>query len=360
LIFGALDAGEASLEHPAQASGIPLMPIADLGRSVRAGSDLRAFAALVRTMFRERPDVVHTHTAKAGTLGRLAALVYNSTRRQSRRALVVHTFHGHVLDGYFSARVNRLVRAAERWLARISDRIITISPRQQHDIVERFAVAPAAKTSMVPLGLDLDALLSLGDDVPGLRESIGASADDVIVGYVGRMVPVKDLYTLIRAFAQALALVPSLRLVLAGGGTDRTEIEILVGELGIAGRVHFLGWISDLAGFYATIDIFALSSLNEGTPVAAIEAMAAARPVVATAVGGVPDVVEAGRTGVLVPARDPRAMAEALAQLASDRARRASMGAEGRDRARTRYSHVRLVDDVERLYLTELRVKRGG
>jgi glycosyltransferase involved in cell wall biosynthesis len=358
LVFGALDTGEASLEGPARELGIPMLRVPDLGRSVRVGSDLRAFVALVRVMFRERPDVVHTHTAKAGTLGRLAALVYNGTRRKSRRALIVHTFHGHVLEGYFSTPINRLVRAAERWLARISDRIVTISPRQRHDIVERFAVAPAAKTSVVPLGLDLDALLSLDDDMSGLRGSIGAATADVVVGYVGRMVPVKDLDTLVRAFAQACAAVPSLRLVLAGDGPERAQTEKLAEELGVAGRVHFLGWVSNLAALYATIDLFALSSVNEGTPVAAIEAMAAARAVVATSVGGVPDVVDPGVTGLLVPARDAGAMSAALIALAADRERRAVMGRAGRERARARYSYRRLVDDIEQLYVTELQRKR--
>lgn len=150
LVYGALDTGEASLEGPAVESGIPLVRVEDLGRRVRATSDLRAFIAMLRLIFRERPDVVHTHTAKAGTLGRLAATVYNLTRRRDTRALVVHTFHGHVLEGYFSPFVNRLVRLTERTLARLSDIIITISPRQQHDIVTRFAVAPATKAVVVP------------------------------------------------------------------------------------------------------------------------------------------------------------------------------------------------------------------
>ncbi len=358
LVYGALDTGEASLEGPAVESGIPLVRVEDLGRHVRATSDLRAFIALLRLIFRERPDVVHTHTAKAGTLGRLAATVYNRTRRRDKRALVVHTFHGHVFEGYFSPFVNRLVRRTERTLSRLSDVIITISPRQRHDIVTRFAVAPAAKTVVVPLGLDLDQLLEMPDGAADLRAAIGASPTDVIVGYAGRMVPVKDLPTLIRAFAQAHTAVPALRLVLAGDGPERPQAEALAREHGIAERLHFIGWVDDLPRFYATLDIFALSSLNEGTPVAAIEAMAAARPVVATEVGGVPDVVEHDTTGVLVPSRDVAAFSAALVALARDRSRRVSMGLVGRERARTRYAHRRLVDDIEALYEQGLRALR--
>lgn len=354
LVFGALDTGEASLEGPAVESGIPLVRVEDLGRHVRATSDLRAFIALLRLIFRERPDVVHTHTAKAGTLGRLAATAYNWTRPRGRRALVVHTFHGHVFEGYFSPFVNRLVRLTERTLARVSDVIITISPRQQHDIVTRFAVAPAEKTVVVPLGLDLDRLLEMPEGAASLRASIGAAPDDVIVGYAGRMVPVKDLPTLIHAFAKAQAAVPALRLVLAGDGPERARAEALARQHGVARRVHFMSWVDDLPRFYAALDVFALSSLNEGTPVAAIEAMAAARPVVSTEVGGVPDVVEPGVCGLLVPAQAPDAMAAALVRLALEPSLRRSMGAAGRARVRERYSHLRLVDDIERLYQTKL------
>ncbi|MEQ1727275.1 MAG: glycosyltransferase [Vicinamibacterales bacterium] len=358
LVYGALDTGEASLEGPAVASGIPLVRIDDLGRHVRATSDLRAFIALLRLIFRERPDVVHTHTAKAGTLGRLAATVYNRTRGRRTRALVVHTFHGHVFEGYFSPFVNRLVRLTEQTLARVTDVIVTISPRQEEDIVTRFAIAPAAKTVVVPLGLDLDRLLEMPERAANLRASIGVAPDDVIVGYAGRMVPVKDLPTLIRAFAQAHAAVPALRLVLAGDGPERARAEVLAHEHGVAGRLRFIGWVDDLPRFYATLDIFTLSSLNEGTPVAVIEAMASGRPVVSTAVGGVPDVVEPELCGLLVPAQSPEALAAALVRLASDPSLRRTMGRAGRERVRERYSHVRLVNELEALYehgLAELR-----
>lgn len=358
LVYGALGEGEASLEQPALESGIPLLRQEHLGRSVRAGSDIRAFLALLRLIFARQPDVIHTHTAKAGTLGRLAALAYNLTRPRSRRALVVHTFHGHVFEGYFSPAVNRLVRLTERLLARLTDRIVTISPRQRDDIVGRFGVAPAARTEVVPLGLDLDVLLRLDAGEPGPR-AFGADPDDIVVGYAGRMVPVKDLATLVEAFARAQRRVPALRLLLAGDGPERQQAEALVHAHGLAHRVSFAGWVHDLPRFYGAVDIFALSSLNEGTPVAVIEAMAAAKPVVATEVGGVPDVVEAGRSGLLVPARDPAAFADALVQLAGDAPARRTMGEAGRLLARARYSHRRLVDDVETMYVRALAGKRG-
>ncbi|MGE3956607.1 MAG: glycosyltransferase family 4 protein [Vicinamibacterales bacterium] len=359
LVYGALDTGEASLESMAVESGIPLRREEHLGRAIDATSDVRAFLAILGTIFREQPDVIHTHTAKAGALGRAAALVYNATRRRRQRALVVHTFHGHVFEGYFSPAMNRLVRLGERWLARAADTIVTISPRQRDDIVHRFGVAADDRTVVVPLGLDLDSLLGLPEGADAGRAAFGFASDDIVVGFSGRMVPVKDLGTAMAAFGAAVTRQPRLRLLLAGDGPGRAMLEKQAATLGVADRVRFLGWVSDLPAFYRMLDVFLLSSLNEGTPVSAIEAMAAARPVVATAVGGVPDVVEHGRTGILVPAQDTGAMAGALVELAAAGDRRLALGREGRRRARERYSHLRLVDDVERLYRDGLASKRG-
>jgi glycosyltransferase involved in cell wall biosynthesis len=358
LVHGQLDEGEASFEQFARDRRLRMIKVGELGRRVSAASDLAAFTALTRLIRDEQPDVVHTHTAKAGTLGRLAALACNAARSRSRRALVVHTFHGHVFEGYFSTAANHAIRAIERSLAHVTDTIVTISPRQRVDIVERFRVAPAAKTVIVPLGLDLDPLLELPLDSRGMRDAFGIAADDVVVGYAGRMVPVKDLETLLRAFARACDRSPKLQLLLAGDGPERPHLESLAQELGIAGRTRFIGWVGDLPAFYSALDLFALSSVNEGTPVAAIEAMAAARPIVATAVGGVPDVIEHGVSGWLVPARSPDALAEALANGAANLQARLTLGATARVAARDRYSDRRLVDDIERLYSSGLHAKR--
>ena len=359
LVHGPVGAGEASFEHLAAERGIPSIRHPHLGRHTSALSDLRALAALTVAVFRESPDVVHTHTAKAGALGRFAAFVFNATRGRRRRCLVVHTYHGHILDGYFHPLVGRILRATERGLAVVTDQIVTLSPSQRRDIVERFRIAASAQAAVVPLGLDLDDLLSMPAKAPSLRDRLFASPDEVVVGYAGRMVPIKDLPTLIRAFALALERHPRLRLVLAGDGPVRPTIEALAAELGVGQRVHFLGWTTDLRRFYATIDVCALSSLNEGTPVAVIEAMAAGKPVVATSVGGVPDVVEDGETGLLVPPRGAEALASAIVRLASDPEERSRMGELGRHRARERYSHTRLVADIERLYVEGLARKRG-
>lgn len=359
LVYGSLAPGDASLEHLAIAAGLPTTHIRALGRRVNPISDLRAFSRLLRLVFREAPDVVHTHTAKAGTLGRVAACLFNMTRPRRRRCVVVHTFHGHVLTGYFGPTMNVAVRLAERTLARITDRVVTISPAQRHDIVTRFNIADAARTMVVPLGLDLERLARLDSGAAHLRGPLGIPERALVVGFVGRFVAIKDLATLVRAFARVSAQRPDAVLLLVGDGPLRAEIDALVAALALQKQVHLVGWIEDVAPVHATIDICALSSLNEGTPVAVIEAMAAAKAVVATRVGGVADVVEHERTGLLVPPQSPEALADAILRLAVDPAERSRMGAAGRQAVVARFSPERLVDDIDTLYRDALAQKRA-
>ena len=171
LVYGTSGPQEGSLER--LADGLPTVPIQDLGRRIRLTSDLRAFVRLVRLMFARQPQVVQFHTAKAGALGRVAALLYNGTRRKRHRAVIVHTFHGHVLEGYFGRVGNWLARVAERALGLITDCVIAISESQRRDLVSRFHVIPAAKTVVVPLGLELDRLLEMTADQPSLRPELG-------------------------------------------------------------------------------------------------------------------------------------------------------------------------------------------
>ncbi len=358
LVHGVVAPGEGSLEGLAEAGRVNAVRLAALGPRLHAFSDLRAFWALLKLMFRQRPDVVHTHTAKAGALGRVAAATFNATRRREHRALIVHTFHGHVLDGYFGAVGNFLVRSAERLLARMTDRIVTISARQRADIVERFNIAPANRVVTIPLGLELEGLLA-GPSDRSLRGSLTIGPDDFVVGYAGRFVPIKDLPTLMTAFFGLLQEVPTAWLVLAGDGPLRGDLERLAQNLAISSRVHWLGWIDDLIGLYGTMDLCVLSSVNEGTPVAAIEAMAAGRMVIATDVGGVADVIDNGRTGVIVPPRDPASLARAMIEAANDPRRRQRIAATARQEVSARFSWIRLVDDVDRLYRQALAQKRG-
>jgi glycosyltransferase involved in cell wall biosynthesis len=349
LAYGEVGPGEASLESLAEQATIPARKIRELGRRVSPWSDLRAFAALVALVFRFRPDVVHTHTAKAGTLGRLAAWLYNLTRPRRERCLVVHTFHGHVLHGYFSPVASRVVRGIERALGALTDRVLVLSPRQRDDIGRRHRIVPASRISIVPLGLELEALTGL----PVIREQRAA-----VFGFVGRLVPIKNVPMLIDAFALVHRQLPGTRLVVVGDGDVRPEAERLVAAHGLQSAITFAGWRGDLAAVYRQIDVLVLTSLNEGTPVAVIEAMAAALPVVATDVGGVADVIDQGRTGVLVASQSVNELAAAMVAMARNPEERQRMGLAAREAVRTRFSAERLVADVAALYTAGVAAKR--
>jgi glycosyltransferase involved in cell wall biosynthesis len=358
LVHGHVSPGEASLDQTAVARGAQPVIVQELGRRIRPWSDIVALGRMLATIRRIQPDIVHTHTAKAGALGRLAAAMYNATRRRRHRCLVVHTFHGHVLDGYFGRVGNWAVRQAERALARISDRIVTISPRQRDDIVIKYRIARADQTVVVPLGLELDALSGLPTPASA-RQGLGLHLDAVVIGMIGRLVPVKRPLALIDAFATVAARFPAARLLVVGDGELRQDSEADVRRRGLSDRVIFTGWRHDLRDVYAAVDIVALASRNEGTPVALIEALAAGRAVVSTDVGGVPDVITHGVTGILTPADNVAALAEALSALVARPDDRARLGAAGRERVLDRYRPGRLVADIQSLYREGLEAKRG-
>jgi glycosyltransferase involved in cell wall biosynthesis len=358
LVYGSVDTDEGSFEGLLPSWPIRHRKIAKLGRRIRLWNDLRALYRLTRILFSERPDVVHTHTAKAGTVGRLAALLYNLTRRRAERCIVVHTFHGHVFSGYFGPAGNRAVRVTERMLARITDRIVAISESQRRDLIERYRIAPASKTAVIELGIELGPLLALETNTT-LRERLGFTADDVVFGYVGRLVPIKDVPCLLHAFRRVVTRVPAARLMIVGDGPRRADLEQLADTLSLTPNVRFTGWQHDLAAVYGAIDVGVLSSRNEGTPVALIEAMAAGKPVVATAVGGVEDVIHHDMTGLVVPPADPAALAAAMIRLAEDPAERHRLGRQGRIATTSRFSTDRTASRIGTFYEDILAETRG-
>jgi glycosyltransferase involved in cell wall biosynthesis len=353
LAHGDVGAGEASLERLIPTTGIRSLRIAGLGRSISLLGDVRAFLALVRLIFRYQPDVVHTHTAKAGTLGRIGAWLYNVTRLREQRCLVVHTFHGHVLHGYFGTLGSRLVRAIERALGWLTDIILVLSPRQRQDIGERYRIVPLRRMRVVPLGLELDELMRL---------PLGAHAagERVVFGFVGRFVAIKNLPLLVDAFAAVHREEPATRLVLVGDGEGRSGVETAIAGHGLETAVELAGWRDDLVELYRSIDVLVLTSLNEGTPVAVIEAMAAGLPVIATDVGGVGDVVTHDDTGVLVPSQDTGALASAMLRVVRHPDDRRRLGAAARESVRSRFTADRLVAELAALYRGELDLKRHG
>ncbi len=342
LLSGREAPSEGSMHDLAARWGVRPIAVPGLGRRLSPVDDVRSLVFLTRFFRRFRPHIVHTHTAKAGAIGRLAAWLTGVP-------VVVHTYHGHVFHGYFSKPMTSLFLAVERALARSTSRLLTVSESVKRDL-ERYRIGAPGQVTVLPLGLDLDRFLGSEARAGELRRELGVEDRQPLVGIVARLVPIKRHEDFIAASALVAARIPDARFLVVGDGERRTELEALVRRQGLMERVRFLGWRRDLDRIYADLDVVVLTSANEGSPVSLIEAMAAARPVVATSVGGVPDLVEHGVSGLLARAGDPSATAEAIATLLADPERRRAMGEAGRKRVRDAYGVDRLVADVDRLY----------
>ena len=334
------DEGDYLDLHGAVPSG--LVSIDQLGRDVRGGRDWTAFRQLVRLIRTFRPHVVHTHTAKAGALGRLAAAV-------CRVPVVVHTYHGHVFDGYFSPLQTRVVVAIERLLAWRSTALVAVTERVRREVLSRGIGRPSAVV-VVPLGLDLEPMRAAAARRGELRAELGLAPGTPLVGIVARLVPIKAHETFLQAAADVAAARPDAMFLIAGDGERRGTLETMARDLGLGDRVRFLGWRADLDRLYADLDVVVLTSKNEGSPVALIEAMAAGRAVVSTRAGGVEDVVADDVTGRVVPVGDAAAVARAVVGLLDDPDAAARLGEAAQASALARFGSERLVADVDALY----------
>jgi glycosyltransferase involved in cell wall biosynthesis len=347
LFVGEVSPGEDEMSDYVERLGVRPVRVPGLGRAIRPADALALFH-LTRELRAFRPHIVHTHTAKAGTLGRLAA-------RALGVPVVLHTFHGHVLDGYFNPLVTRTFVNIERALAMVTDAIITLSPRQQSDIATKYRVAARHKVHIVPLGFDFSRFDDLSAFRGQLRREVGVSPETPLVASVGRLTAIKDHVLLLDAFAHCD---PSAHLLIVGGGEEEALLRAHVAALKLDARVHFLGFRSDLERVLADTDVVALTSRNEGTPVALIEALAAGRTPVSTAVGGVEDVLEGGRWGRLVRSRNPRDFARAMDDAMVDaRAIPDSEVAARKAYARERFGVFRLIRDHVALYRNLLEKK---
>ena len=344
LVAGDVGRGEASMAFVADRAGVDVVRLRGLSRELSPLRDAVAAWRLARIIRKVRPDVVHTHTAKAGAVGRMAALLAGP-----RRPVVVHTFHGHVLRGYFGRAGTLVFRAIETVLARVTDRLVAVSPEVRDELVS-LGVARPERFSVIRLGIELEPRVAFDGDVVEIRRRLGIGEETFVVGWFGRMTAVKRTDDLSTALAALRERGVDALLLLVGDGDDRDRLEQRAHGLGLARSCLFLGYQEDVAAWYAICDAIVLTSASEGTPVTIIEALAAGRAVVATAVGGVPDVVDEGETGFLVPPGDTDALAERLELLARDPGRRAEMGRTGRERVLRRYAVERLVDDVDALY----------
>lgn len=351
VVAGRLAPGETSMEYVAEELGIHVHPLPALARELSPKGDGRAILQLRRLLRERRPQILHTHTAKAGGTGRLAARVAGEGRPRA----VVHTYHGHVLSGYFSPRREHIFRRLEHILSLVTDQLIAVSEEVRDDLV-RFGVARPEQFAVIPYGFRLPAW-SAEDDAARerIRSDLALPEHTFAIGFAGRLTAIKRPLDLVRTLAAVRRREVEAVLVLVGDGEERAATETLARELGVHEHCRFVGYQERIRDWYAAVDAALLTSANEGTPVVAIEALAADRPVVATRAGGTGTVVRDGESGYLVPVGDVAALAERLTQLAQDPQLRSRLGRAGGEDVRARFATERMADELEALYLELLR-----
>jgi glycosyltransferase involved in cell wall biosynthesis len=364
LVAGVVPPGEDDMSYVAAASGVQPFTLPQMSREISV-KDALTIWKLFRLMRSERPDIVHTHTAKAGTVGRLAGMMYSALSGKTRRCRFVHTYHGHVFHSYYGKFKTRLFLTIERFLARFAtDRIIVISAQQRREINEVFRVGRREQFAVIPLGIDLSAYASWRERRPRLRTELNMTDDDTLIGIIGRLTEIKNHRLLLEAAAWLKKSMGSrARFVIIGDGNLRPDLEAQAQSLGLENNVLFLGSRDDPEDFYPALDIVALTSLNEGTPLTLIEAMANARPVVATSVGGVIDLLGAPATqfdeapgyqicerGISVASGDAEGFARGLARLIDDPGLCDGLGRAGLEFVTQNYAKERLLTDISELY----------
>ncbi|MEW6679843.1 MAG: glycosyltransferase family 4 protein [bacterium] len=338
LVVGKEGKEEGSMLSEAKNRNIDIIFIPELQREISPIKDIITFFKLIGIIRKIRPDIVHSHLSKAGMLGRLCAWLCGVP-------IIIHTFHGHTLHSYFGRLKTLFFIIIERWLSFISTRIITLTETQRDEIL-KFGIGNRNKVIVIPLGLSLDRFYDISEKKGILRNELGIS-DKPLIGTIARLVPIKDIGTFLEASAIVLKEIDAL-FVIAGDGYLRKELEKKAKDLGIEKNALFLGFRKDLDIIYADLNCFVLSSLNEGLPVAIIEAQASGIPVVATDVGGVSTLVSPD-TGILIPPKNPQALADAIKTIILDKERAKEMGEKARENSK-KYTDKRLIEDIERLY----------
>lgn len=367
LIAGSVPDGEEDMAYFAAEHGVEPIYLKEMSRELSA-KDAVSIWKLFRQMRRFRPDVVHTHTAKAGTVGRIAAFLYRWLTPgmligRPNAVKVVHTFHGHVFHSYYGRLKTKMFVFIERILASVAtDRIIVITDQQQREINAEFRIGRAEQFDVVPLGIDLSDFAEDESLRRQFRSEFGFYDSEILVSFVGRLTEIKNISIFLQSASlyQAKNPGPKLRFLIVGDGHLRKRLEAEAKELALNDLVIFAGNRTDTAAVYAGTDIVALTSLNEGTPLSLIEAMAANRPVISTAVGGVVDLLgnpieeRDGFTlcerGISIPSGDADSFYLGLTYLAANEDVRAKMALQGREFVYKIYSKDRLVSDIKELY----------
>ena len=333
---------EGEMEYLLERKKVIPIFVPELVRELSLKKDFIAFWKLYKLIRQERPDIVHTHMAKAGTLGRLAA-------KLAGVSIIVHTFHGHVFHSYFGTVKTKIFITIEKLLALLTTQIVAVSQSQREEIL-RYKIAPPKKVVCIPLGLELDLFLDAEKKKGQLRAELNLNQDHKLVGIIARLVPVKGHSFLFQAAKGVIPNLPNVKFLVVGDGPLRTELESLAVQQGIQKNVIFCGFRKDLPKIYADLDVVVLTSLNEGLPVAVIEGMAAAKPAVAFDVGGVKDLIQDNVTGILVPFGDVQRLADSIISLLENPQECERLGQNARQKAYPHFDFRRLVSDMEKFY----------
>ncbi|HUV59717.1 MAG TPA: glycosyltransferase [Desulfatiglandales bacterium] len=364
LAVGKLSPQEGDMSYLFDAADNKPIIIPELQREISLRMDLKALQRIFSKLIQEKPDIVHTHTAKAGTSARLAVLMYNLI--YGKKVRIVHTFHGYVFEGYFSKAKSLLFVWIERLLARFTDVIIALSGIQKKELVEKFRIAPTDKIKTVQLGFDLRPFLGSEALKGQFRRSLGISNDTLLIGIVGRLVPIKNHFMFFNAAQFFLEHNPdaNIKFIVIGDGELRDGLEGYSTKLGLDDHVVFCGWMRNVPMVYADLDILALTSSNEGTPVSIIESMASSVPVIATDAGGVIDLLgpsdglhksdgfEVCERGILCRKNDAQGFTKGLKYLIDGNIQEKQKRLmRARSFAIERFSEKRLLNDIESLYI---------
>jgi glycosyltransferase involved in cell wall biosynthesis len=356
LVAGIKEETEASSEFIVKALGLEPEYIEEMSREINLRNDIRAYRKIKEVIEEYKPDIVHTHAAKAGTLGRLAAL-------QCGVPVILHTFHGHVFHSYFGKVKTEMFKQIERYLARKTNGIIAISDLQKRELCDEYKISPPDKCYVIPLGFDLQKFGSSQLNSSGsFRKKYGISGDVVLIGIIGRIVPVKNHTLFLEAFRKTVDqnADKKMKAFIIGDGEDRASVILKAKDLNFKiatspedaaeADVVFTSWILNIEEPLRDLDIVALTSDNEGTPVSLIEAHAAGKPVVSTDVGGIRDVVLEGGSALLSKAGDIDEFSFNMSKLVENQVLRKEMGLRGQDFVTARFSYTRLVNDMRSLY----------
>jgi glycosyltransferase involved in cell wall biosynthesis len=335
---------DASQERRTQVeeSGIRYIPLPGLVRNIHPVSDLIALFRIRRFLAKEKFNVVHTHTSKAGFLGRFAA-------KRAGTPHVIHTPHGHIFYGYFGRLKTKMFIWLEKFASRMTDKIVALTESEKSDYIAH-KIVDEKKCAVIHSGIEMDRYRELAlEDKNKLKEEIGIPEDALVAGTVGRLVPVKGPEFMIKASRHIISKSPQTYFVFAGDGPLKENLQALARETGTDTNVIFLGWRDDVPRILSVFDIFLLPSLNEGMGRVLAEAMALGKPIVASNVGGVPDLVTHGKNGFLVPPKNPEELARYTQLLLEDKDKRETMGRAGKEMA-SGFTHEAMVQKITNLY----------